>query len=382
MKCQLVRRVVVITMGLCLGLFTTAKARTATQTKPSVHALKVAPSYFIPNAIPSRNGKRRPVQLLKNNPEAIAFIQTRKGKVIFTPTGAYIGMNVKIPSGRPEKSDIAKAMKAETGHPDKTTIRTVVMKTGFAANNIKEQKTPDIHLEDLTEGKVNFLIGTKANWHTNISTYRKLVYHNVWTGINVEYIGYMDRLEYRVQLEPGANPNQIVMETGAENLALNSDGSLTAELESGQLTMGTPKAWQNIAGKQVPVDVAFQPLDNGRYTFTLGAYDHCHALTIDPVLVWSTYLVDQPAEGTASDYGRAIAVDSTGAVYVTGYTKSTNFLTTPGAYQTAIGGRYDTFVTKLSADGSVLSYSTYLGGSGNDYGTGIAMDSSGAAYVT
>ena len=81
--------------------------------------------------------------------------------------------------------------------------------------------------------------------------------------------------------------------------------------------------------------------------------------------------------------GYSIAVDSSGYAYVTGYTTSTNFPTTSGAYQTSNASIYArAFVTKLATDGKSLVYSTYLGGSGGDLGNSIALDTSGYAYVT
>lgn len=94
-------------------------------------------------------------------------------------------------------------------------------------------------------------------------------------------------------------------------------------------------------------------------------------------LVYSTYL-----GGTRADHAAGIAVDSVGSAYVTGYTNSTNFPTTPGAFQATSGGIFDAFAAKLSANGSALMYSTYLGGSGFEQGQSIAVDASGSAYVT
>ena len=98
-------------------------------------------------------------------------------------------------------------------------------------------------------------------------------------------------------------------------------------------------------------------------------------------LVYSTYL-----GGSGSDAASAIAVDSYGSAYVTGGTTSTNF-PTASPLQSASGGNQDAFITKLNATGNGLIYSTYLGGSGGasgsmEAGTGIAVDSWGAAYVT
>ncbi|MDW8347507.1 MAG: SBBP repeat-containing protein [Bacteroidia bacterium] len=94
-------------------------------------------------------------------------------------------------------------------------------------------------------------------------------------------------------------------------------------------------------------------------------------------LVYSTYI-----GGSSSDYGRGIAVDGSGSAYVTGFTGSTNYDVTAGAFQTTNGGGWDVFVTKLNASGSSLVYSTYIGGSSGDYGYGIAVDGSGYAYIT
>ncbi len=96
-------------------------------------------------------------------------------------------------------------------------------------------------------------------------------------------------------------------------------------------------------------------------------------------LVYSTFL-----GGTDGDYGRGIAVDSSGSAYVTGYTTSTDFPTAKPLQAAIGGGRYDedAFVAKLNPSGSALLYSTYLGGSGSDNGRGIAVDEAGNAYVT
>lgn len=94
-------------------------------------------------------------------------------------------------------------------------------------------------------------------------------------------------------------------------------------------------------------------------------------------LAYSTYL-----GGTAEEAGNAIAVDSRGAAYVTGITGSDDFPTTVSALQANNAGPGDAFVSKLNPVGSGLEYSTYLGGSAPDWGNGIAVDAAGAAYVT
>src|SRR5437867_4409279 len=111
--------------------------------------------------------------------------------------------------------------------------------------------------------------------------------------------------------------------------------------------------------------------------FEVAPYDASRALIIDPVLFYSTYL-----GGSDDEVGARIAVDAAGNAYVTGFTCSINFPTTAGVFQATSGGSCDVFVTKLNPTGSGLVYSTYLGGSDDDGGSGIAVDATGNAYVT
>ena len=104
----------------------------------------------------------------------------------------------------------------------------------------------------------------------------------------------------------------------------------------------------------------------------------CTKVSVDgSSLAYSTFL-----GGSGGDQAFGIALDTSGSAYVTGFTLSTNFPTTPGSFQTTLGGSGDAFGAKLNSTGSGLVYSTYLGGSGDDRGFGIAVDSSGNAFVT
>lgn len=100
-------------------------------------------------------------------------------------------------------------------------------------------------------------------------------------------------------------------------------------------------------------------------------------------LVYSTYLGGTGSEGLSSDGNQVqdIALDAAGNIYLTGTTSSTNF-PTASAVQSASGGGFDSFVTKLNASGSAIVYSTYLGGGGNDDGLCLAVDAIGNAYLS
>ncbi len=117
-------------------------------------------------------------------------------------------------------------------------------------------------------------------------------------------------------------------------------------------------------------------------TYTGAGFSDPFVVRISPLgdaLVYSTYL---GGDGMFNDEGRAIAVDSTGNAYVTGWTFATDFPVTAGAFQPVRGSDWDAFVTKIAPDGKTLLYSSYLGGDADDSGYGIAVDSSGRAYVT
>jgi hypothetical protein len=134
------------------------------------------------------------------------------------------------------------------------------------------------------------------------------------------------------------------------------------------------------------VDAHYILKPGGVVTFEIAPYDNTLPLIIDPVLTYSTYL-----GGSDMDYANGIAVDASGSAYVTGYTASVDFPVTDAAQSSPGGGScledgvatpcFDAFISKLNPSGTALVYSTYLGGSDEDYGASIAVDSSGDAYV-
>lgn len=164
--------------------------------------------------------------------------------------------------------------------------------------------------------------------------------------------------------------------SGVNNIRLRDDGALILETPLGELIDNAPIVYQDINGQRVNVLAAYNLLENNQVNFSLGEFDRTQPLVIDPVLAYSTYL-----GGSASDSANRIAVDSTGAAYIIGTTVN-NFTTTPGAYQTTPAGQADFFVTKINPEGTALVYSTYIGGTGNEYGIGIAVDGQGNTYLT
>lgn len=296
------------------------------------------------------------------------------------------------------------------------------------------------------ESKSHYFIGNDPeNWHTNISHYAKVSYQDLYPGFEAVFYGNQEKLEYDILVAPGQNPQNIRLQIeGAKELSIDSTGNLQILIEDEQqLQMQKPFVYQMLAGNQVSIEGQFVLLAHNEVGFAIGAYDQDKLLVIDPVIVYSTYLggsasdigsgiaVDSSGNtyitgqtastnfpttagvfqlalapgasnnafvtklnaagsalmystylgGSGSDQGNSIAIDAGGNAYITGTTTSPNFPTIL-PFQIAIAGSSDAFVTKLNPTGSALMYSTYLGGSGLDAGTGIAVDATGRAYVT
>ncbi|MGD0289798.1 MAG: SBBP repeat-containing protein [Candidatus Binataceae bacterium] len=241
-------------------------------------------------------------------------------------------------------------------------------------------RSPQIEGLDRQPGRANYFIGNDPKkWRTNVPTYALVKYRNVYPGIDLAYHGSNQRqLEYDFEVAPGVDPRQIKLSlTGDKRLRLDADGNLVVSIAGGEIVEHRPVIYQDIDGIRRRVTGGFEIRSGQTVGFKLAAYDHSKRLTIDPSLVYSTYLGGSNIDGA---YG--IAVDSSGNAYITGFTYSTDFPTTAGAFQTTSGGSQDVFVSKLNSGGSALIYSTYLGGSLQDDPAGVAVDSSGNAYVT
>lgn len=235
-------------------------------------------------------------------------------------------------------------------------------------------------------GKVNYLLGGNPDlWQRNVATYSGVTYQNLYPGISLTYDGGKGTLKGTYTVAAGANPNLIKWNyAGATSLQINrSTGNLVVGVAGGQtpLVETAPVAWQTINGTRVPVQAGYV-VNNGTVGFELGAYNPAYPLTIDPAVIYSTYL-----GGTGSDGSNDMVVDQEqGIVYVVGETDSSDFPTEnpidpDGGYGTRKEGK-DVFVTAINVQTNELIYSTYLGGSGTDVGMGIAIDYMGYTYVT
>jgi hypothetical protein len=174
---------------------------------------------------------------------------------------------------------------------------------------------------------------------------------------------------------PSADPGTIKLAFASIDRLPWTRGAIWSEDGRGPL-LQKPVIFQIDGGRRHTVDGGYVHRSPHEIGFRVGAYDRTRPLIIDPVLSYSTYL-----GGSGFDVGESIAVDAAGAVYVSGATTSTDF-PTANAVQPALNKYLDLYVAKLTSDGTALVYATYLGGSDSEDFSGIAVDSAGAAYIT
>lgn len=237
---------------------------------------------------------------------------------------------------------------------------------------------PRIDGLELLPGKSNYFIGNDpAKWRTNVRRYAKVRYQDVYPGVDLVYYGNQGQLEYDFVVAPAADPTRIRLSIdSARKLKTDTHGDLILRIADTEVRLVKPTVYQESGGNRKAIASRYVLHGRREVGFEVAAYDRNEPLIIDPVLSYSTYL-----GGSSGAFGNAIAVDSAGNAYVTGGTNSIDFPTKNPA-QAASGGNTDVFVAKFDPTGSTLLYSTYLGGTGEDSGNSVAVDSSGTAYLT
>src|SRR5260221_1693331 len=174
-------------------------------------------------------------------------------------------------------------------------------------------------------GKANYFIGKDpAKWRTDVPTYTKVHYENVYPGIDLVYYGNQRQLEYDFVVAPGADPKKIVLRfKGADKLEINSQGELVLHAAGGEILQRKPVIYQQINGVRQEISGSYVRKGANRVGFEVAAYDRNRPPVIDPiVLSYSTFI-------GVCFRGTAITVDADGNAYVTG-SASSNLPTTAG----------------------------------------------------
>lgn len=277
------------------------------------------------------------------------------------------------PLGDVTRAESARALPPKTAQRESSALR--IRLTG------SNPRAVVVGVDELPTRTHYFLGPDPAKWQTDVPSFARVKYHSVYPGVDLVFYGNQRMLEYDFIVAPHSDPSPIELSfDGADKLELTAAGDLLVHMKQDQIRLQKPSIYQQTNSGNREISGGYDVRDNHCVTFKLGTYDPNQPLVIDPV-VYATYLGGREAE-----YVNAIAADTAGNAYVTGQSFSRDFPTANGLQPNctlgSLGGCTDAFIAKINPAGSAFVYSTYFGGTGNDSGQAIAVDSSGNAYVT
>ncbi|MDA8173816.1 MAG: SBBP repeat-containing protein [Nitrospiraceae bacterium] len=229
-------------------------------------------------------------------------------------------------------------------------------------------------------GVSNYLLGNKpSKWIAGVPQFAEVRYKNIWPATDVVFRPVKEGMEFDVVLKKGADPENVSLCLANASFKPGPGGSLVIGNAPG-LVLEKPVIYEENAGnKKVRIAGGFELKDASHAGFKIARFDVAAEKTvIDPVLVFSTYI-----GGSQTDQAQAAAADSSGNFYIAGFTMSSNFPVLNPEQSLWKGGTNfgDAFVAKFNPSGTLV-YSTFLGGSADDAAYGLAVDGTGAAYVT
>lgn len=217
--------------------------------------------------------------------------------------------------------------------------------------------------------------GDPAAWRVGVPRFGRVRYPAAFPGIDLVFHSQGRSLEYDLEVAPGADPGLIGLTFSGPPPVLHADGHLEFGGPAG-LRHERPQAYQLRAGRREAVPAWFRLTDGGRVGFRVGSYDRQRALVIDPTVAYTTYL-----GGLDEDAARGLVANGKGHAFVTGWTRSNDFpglrVPLPGGQ---LGGA-DAFISRVTPDGR-LQWTAYLAGTGDDFGEDIALDPQGNLLVT
>ncbi len=293
---------------------------------------------------------------------------------------------------------------------------------------------------DASEARVHSFHGDDPNrWRADVPTFGRVECRDAYVGIDVVHHARGGAVAYDFVLAPFADPRQIMIEfDGALEVRIDEEGTLLLHTESGVLRHAPPVVCQEVDGARRPVDGQFVLLDDALIGFRLGGYDPRAPLVIDPYVSYATFVgggagdvvsdvaasqgcalvtgrtfsADFPTlaaiqsnllapddafvakfdtkgklvfatfiGGNGHDSGNGVTVAPDGTIWMVGETDSATFPTTGNAAQPAHAGALDGFYAHLSASGSSLLRSSYIGGSGNDTATTVDVNQGGNTFT-
>lgn len=266
------------------------------------------------------------------------------------------------------------ARKPKSGHASGHVApsREAALQMNFAG----AQKSAQLTGERLLPGKTNYLLGNDPRkWRTNVPHYSGVQYRGIYPGIDAQFYGSTQGLEYDLIVQPGGDLQKARLRLrGADALRMNRAGDVIVRTGSRQITMRRPQIYQRDRGRRIDVAGGYR-LKDGTIGFAVGRHRADLPLIIDPTIsiTYTTFL-----GGAGADKANGVAVDSTGIIYVGGTTTVPTFPETTTFSMVPASAISNLFVAKIdpTAGTSGLLYLTFFGGSGNDQGGMIALDNS------
>lgn len=251
-----------------------------------------------------------------------------------------------------------------------------------------ENAAPEAALDGINpqRTRVHFYRGDDPNdWHTDPPVFEGVRYHDLYPGIDLIYRGKAGRLKSDFVVAPGADPAQIRLRyQETDTPYIRDDGALVLGMANGTLVETAPIAFQEKAGRQVPVEAHYAVHADGTVGFALDAYDATLPLIIDPELLFETTV-----GGSNQDIANAITYAPDGTLIIAGQTLSNDFPLI-NAYDNTLGANgADMFIMKINPDTGEVLFATFLGGdtpvlgfsSATDEATGLAVDDDGILYL-
>lgn len=343
--------------------------------KPPGHpASSTAPRAFVPTAAPLVFAENRgQISDAAGNLRPDILFSARRGEtgIYLTGQGIYYQFTRIIyphgydfseqdPRSSEQRSALEKQIKTETHR--------------FSLALVGANLHPVVRREARADVSESFYLAHCPNGITGVRSYSRLIYENVYPGIDWVVYCVGEGLKYDFVVQPGADPSQIRLKIeDADTTYLTEGGELIIKTSLGEIREAAP---QSFAGG-TPVASSFKRYSDGTIGFDVAAQPN-QELRIDPVVAWATYFGGSSSE--TGSYNMPVVVDAVGHLYTSGRTQSTAGIATLGGFQTGSAGGWDAYVAKFTSAGTLL-WATYYGGSEEEFSGSCALDPAGNIVV-
>ncbi|MCF8277147.1 MAG: gliding motility-associated C-terminal domain-containing protein [Flavobacteriales bacterium] len=259
-------------------------------------------------------------------------------------------------------------------HPESTMLRGHAFRMKFEQASDAVQHAGDHKSSNYR----NYFIGNDPDqWKSWVYAYAEVNYTSLYDGIDLKVYSHNGSLKYDLIIAPNANPNTVAMHyEGLDDMRVLASGDLKLTTSIMDVFEKSPVAFQVIDGLRKDVACKFK-LEGKRVSFEFpNGYDENHELVIDPQLVFASY-----TGSTTDNFGSTATFDNNGNLYGAGTSFGSGYPVTTGAYTQPAAGNTDIGISKFSADGSTLLYSTFVGGAHAESVNSLIVNSNDELYL-